>query len=155
MAKHPILGSPEDPEPQYPEEPRQSDTSVEPMRDEDDDFPPVNMRQGRDFRSRLALNLLSGSVGAGYAPGKRLCSVRHGCPHGVVRGEGDTRLASLVTPLSWRLSCWLAGWGREGPRGGSVLAAHAGPGIRTDTPVPLKAESDDCGGAAGPTSGKR
>lgn len=50
MAKHPFLGSPEDPEPHYQEEPRQSDTSVEPMRDEDDDFPPVSMRQGRDFR---------------------------------------------------------------------------------------------------------
>lgn len=43
------MGSPEHPEPHYQEEPRQSDTSVEPMRDEDEDFPPVSMRQGRDF----------------------------------------------------------------------------------------------------------
>ena len=66
MANSLSWGSPEHPEPHYQEEPRQSDTSVEPMRDEDEDFPPVNMRQGRDFRSpRLALNLLRPSFAAG------------------------------------------------------------------------------------------
>ena len=127
------------------------------MRDEDEDFPPVSVRQGRDFRShRLALNLLSASVGAEYATGETSCSVGYGCPHGMVRREADTRLASLVAPpFFWRLSCWLAGRGRKGPRGGSVPAALARPGVSTGTRVPVQAESDGCGGAAGPTSGKR
>lgn len=112
------MGSPEHPEPHYLEAPRQSDTSVEPMRDEDEDFPPVSVRQGRDFRShRPALNLLSASAGAEYATGETLCSVGYGGPHGVVRREGDTRLASLVAPPFFLASLLLARWsGTEGSK---------------------------------------
>ena len=41
-------------------------------------------------------------------------------------------------PFFWRLSCWLAGRGREGLREGTVPAALARPGVRTNTPVPRR-----------------
>lgn len=62
------------------------------MRDQDEGFPRVSMRQGRDLRHPVLAIILLGGASGGAGNGAQIpsSSVRGGCPHGVVWEEGDT-----------------------------------------------------------------